>query len=244
MDPATWRSLRWLVALAVGLLLVVVIVPMAFNAVTRSVTFGGFNASSGDDEEEEAQPDGEAAGNQPAVGDVPSGPVEDGSTTVHADFLVREGTVRQRSAERLSIREDGDAIVVVVDLIDGAAECVAAVHLEMELVEADPTELYVYAADVGRVDELQDGDDLGDPRRGDDAPPAAVTDGTPGWLRWDLTERYATWVQDGGLSRDRPLALLVAPPEAAMVRFASSDAVEDRRPRLKWQGAPGCGESS
>lgn len=235
MNPDTWRSLRWLVALGACALVVVVSVPLAFDAITNSVVFG--------DGEEEEELDGEEAASDGPVtepsGEVPTGPVSAGEAVAEADAVVTGDTVTQASDEELLIEGDGDAMVAVFPLIDGSAECVASAELQVAVTEAEQTELAVYAGRAGV--ELSDDAEVGDPRRDDTVHSLALTDGTPGRLAWDVTELYRSWAAGELAAAGSPFTVVIAPPDApAMVTLASSES--DDQPSLSWDGEPGCGE--
>lgn len=235
MSPATWRSLRWLVALAVCALIVVLTIPLAFDAVMRSVEFGEGGAEAEEEEEEEAVEEGDG-------GAVPSGPVADGSTTAVADFAVRDGIVRQAADPELSMAEDGDAIVIAFPLIDGDPDCVEAAHLHLELLESEPADLAVYASDIANPGGRENGDEVGDPRRDDEAWWITVSDGNPGRLLWDITDLYKAWALAELAPAGSPFTIVVAPPEeAAALLVASTERQARQAPTLTWQGMPDCG---
>lgn len=230
MSPATWRSVRWLVVLALAALIVVITVPMAFNAILHSVEFGG-ELEAGDDDDETQDP---------GVGEVPAGPVEDGTATAQADFAVRDGTVRQSTAEQLSLEDDGDAIVLAFPLIDGNPECVATAQLQVEVLDAQPTELHVYASDVANPAEVEDGDEVGDPRRDDERRSTAVSDGSSGRLVWDVTELYQAWALGDLAPPGSRLTVVIRPPEPVSIRMAAAEGDDDEAPTLAWEGVPDC----
>lgn len=243
MKPEVWRSLRWVVAFGACALVVVVGVPMAINAVTSSIVVGG----DADDVEEadgsSAEEGAPASDEEPPAGGVPTGPVTDGEAEPDADLGVRDGTVQQASARALSLTDDSDVLVLLFPLIEGDPGCVASAALELSLLEADRTEVAVYAGDV--EEGVDDGDEVGDPRRDDTVHALALTDGTPGRLRWDVTDLYRSWASGQLASPGAPFAVVVAVHGApADVTFASSESDEADAPALVWAGEPGCGGSA
>lgn len=240
MRPEVWRQLRWVVAFGACALIVVVGVPMAIDAVTNSIVVAG---DEGDDDldatGEEATPAPDGA--EPAA-TVPTGPVSDGDAEPDADFAVRAGTVRQASTPVLSLSDDTDVVLLVFPLIEGDPACVGSAVLELSLREADRTEVAVYA---GALHEgLEDGEEVSDARRDDTVHALALTDGSPGRLRWDVTDLYRSWASGELASPGTPFAAAVAVHGApADVLFTSSDS-DDDAPALVWEGESGCGGSS
>lgn len=242
MNAQLWRTVRWLVALGVCLLVVVIAVPLAIDALTASLVFGD-----GDDEEgEEADTpssDGEGGDSTEPPGEAPTGPVTDGDSAPEADFVVRDGVVQQSSADSLSLRQEGDVVVAVFPLVQGDPSCVALAELEMQLEQADPTELGIYASSVHAP--LVDGDEVDDPRLDGTVRALAFTDGTPGRLRWDVTDLYRAWASGDLAPAGTPFAVAITPPETAPdVTFSSAEAASSDAPALVWEGTAGCGQES
>lgn len=237
MNPQTWRSMRWLVALGACTLVVVVSVPLAFDALTKSVVFGdGDGDGDGEREGEEAASDGTVT--EP-TGQVPVGAVSDGEAVAETDVVVAGGTVTRETDDELAIEDEGDAVVIVFPLIDGSADCVAGAELQVAVVEAQETELAVYAGQAAI--ELADDAEVGDPRRDSTVHSLALTDGTPGRLRWDVTDLYRAWAAGELAAAGAAFTVVIAPPDdAAAVTFAASES--DEGPSLSWDGEAGCGE--
>lgn len=219
MESSVWRLLRWVIALGLCALVVVFGVPLAIDAVTRSVVIG-----------EDAGEEEEAAG--------PSGPVSDGEAEPEADFTVRDGAVGPMSRTELALRDDGHLAVLRFPLIDGAPECVASAELQMSLLEAERTDLAVYA---GQLRTFEEGDEVGDPRQNDRVRAWAVTDGSLGRLRWDVTDFYRDWASGNLAPRGIPFVAVVGAADPATVVFASRESDEADAPSLVWEGVPDCG---
>lgn len=233
MNPQTWRSLRWLVALGACVLVVVVSVPLTFDAITNSIVFG--------DGEEELEGEEEASVDTTPepTGEVPTGAVSDGEAVAEADVVVAGGAVTQASEEALVIENDGDAVVVVFPLINGSADCVAGAELQLAVLEAQQTELAVYAGKAAL--DLSDDTEVGDPRRDETVHSLALTDGTPGRLSWAVTDLYRAWAAGDLAAAGTSFTVVVAAPDAAaQVTFAASES--DEGPTLTWVGEAGCGE--
>lgn len=238
MSPHVWRTARWFLAIGVSLLVVVVAVPLAIDSLSASLVFG-----EGDDPDAEEEPPADAGDGAPegTPGQVPTGSVTDGEAPPEADFVVRGGVVRQSSSETLGIRDMGDAVVALFPLIDGAPACVALAELELTLEAADATEVVVYASSVRAP--LGNGDEVDDARLDTTPRALAVTDGTPGRLRWDVTDVYRAWASGELAPPGTPFAIVVAPPVAeavAQLTFSSSEAGPPDAPALLWEGDPEC----
>lgn len=243
MDARMWQAARWFVALGVCVLVVLVAFPLAIDALSASLVFGG----DGDPDEVAVAPEEDGStpeedGSTPAepAGEVPSGQVTDGDSAPDADFAIVSGVVRQAATNRLTIGEAGDVVVVVFPLVDGDPGCVALAELEIQLEEADPTEIAVYASSVHTP--LANGDEVDDPLLDETVRALAVTDGTPGRLRWDVTDVYRSWAAGELAPPGTPFAVAIAPPEdPADLTFSAREAGVRTAPALVWEGESGCG---
>lgn len=234
MAPEMWRSVRWLVALGACLLVVVVSVPLAVDAVTSSIVIGG----EADDAAEEDGDDG--GGEQPAgpAPGPPTGPVTAGEAPAELDVVVVDGTVSQADTQELVLDAEGAMALVAFPRIEGDPACVALAELELALTASDPTELAVYAATLPA--ELEDGVEVGDPRTDAEVRALAVTDGTPGRLLWGVTDLYRAWGAGEFGTVGSTFAVVVAPPTGnPAVSLGASES--DDGPSLSWQGEEGCG---
>lgn len=230
MGASAWRAVRWLVALGLCALLVVLAVPAAINALRSSV------------EIEEPEPRAADPGDALEPSD-PTGPVGDGGAAADTDLAVHDGTVRQGDAARIEVTGNAadSGIVASFDLVDGDPSCVASLELAVDVVEATPGELAVYPSGVTDTDELADGETV-EGLTLDESPRAlALSDGRPGRLVWDLTELYQQWTQDL-TPPGTDLAVVIRPrQESQRVRVASVESEESAGPRLAWTGEQGCG---
>ncbi|MDP8971056.1 MAG: hypothetical protein M3N52_11285 [Actinomycetota bacterium] len=175
------------------------------------------------------------------------GPVQDGSATPLADLAVAGGAVTQAASPRLTIGGDagGDSLHLAFATIPGNPGCLASVSLEMTVLEATPTELGAYPSALRDLDRLGADAEVPQPAVAEGRPRAlAFTDGTPGRLRWSLTDLYAAWVRGELAAAGTPLVVAIAPTEAdpsAAVALAAAEAGGAAAPRLVWTGTPGCG---
>lgn len=240
MDARLWQTARWFVALGASVLVVLVAVPLALDALSASLVFGDGDDEAGDPDVGPPVDDGSTPA-EPA-GQVPTGPVADGESPPDADLVVRDGVVRQAATNRLMLGEAGDVAVTVFPLVEGDPGCVAVVELEMQLEEADATEVAVYASSVHTIP--TDGDEI-DPLLDGTVRALAFTDGTPGRLRWDVTEVYRAWATGQLAPAGTPFAVVVAPPEEpAELTFYAREAGARTAPALVWEGEAGCGGDS
>lgn len=235
MSAQVWRTARWFVALGLCALVVMVAVPMTIDALSGSLVFD-------DAEDDEGQPlDGGDADPAEPVGEVPTGPVEDGSAHATADFVLQEGVVDQAASPSLAISQAGDVVVTIFPLIEGDPECVSTAQLELHLQEGDPTELGVYAASIHVP--LDDGAAVDDPRADQQLRAIAVTDGSPGRLLWDVSLAYRAWAAGELAPAGTSFALAIIPQEGtAALTFASVEGGAGQAPTLRWEGEPGCGD--
>lgn len=237
MEPQVWHWLRWLIALAVCAVVVVVSVPLAINSLTRSLVLGDAVGNGSDEEADGQAPSGSGDGQA----QVPTGPVDDGDAPADTDFAVVDGVVAQ-SADSEIVISGGDSLVVAFPLIDGDPACVAGAELALQLEEADPTEVGVYAAALYAAP--ADGDEVGQVRRDDTVHAVALTDGTPGRLRWDVTDLYRAWASAELAPPGTSFTVvLVAHDAAATVTFASAESGE-AGPSLEWEGQTDCGDQA
>lgn len=224
--------MRWVIALGLGALLVVLAVPAAIDALRSSVQI---HEQDGD----AAQADGSATSDQAD----PTGPVRNGAAAAKTDFAVRGGTVGQSDAARLELvgAAADSGIVAGFDLVDGDPACVSSLELAIDVVEASPGELDVFASGISDVDELADGDTVEQLTLGDEPRSVAVSDGTPGRMSWDLTELYGRWTQDL-TPPGTDLAVVIRPRrDGQRVHVASVESDDSAGPRLAWTGEEGCG---
>lgn len=228
MSASAWRALRWLIALGLCVLLVLIAVPAAFDAFRSSIEIR--------DQKRQA----ESADMPEPSG--PSGPVRDGGAAAKTDFAVHGGTVRQSDAARLTASGTApdSGVVAGFDLIDGAPACVASLEFAVDVVEASAGELGVYPAAITDVHALADGDTVEQLALSEDAHAVAISDGTPGRLSWDLTDLYTQWTQEL-TPPGTDLAVVIRPEnEGQEVRIASTESDDSAGPRLRWTGEAGC----
>lgn len=228
MSASAWRALRWLIALGLCVLLVLVAVPAAFDAIRSSVEI--------QDQERQAEgPDGPRPSS-------PSGPVRDGGAAAKADFAVRGGTVRDGDAARLTVSGNAadSGLVAGFDLIDGSPACVASVELAVDVVEASSGELAVYPAAITDTEAVADGDTVEEVVLSEDPRAVAVSDGTPGRLSWDVSDLYTQWT--GQLTPPgTDLAVVIRPRGGDQeLRVASVESDDSAGPRLGWTGEDDC----
>jgi hypothetical protein len=237
-----WAAVRWLLALSAMALVAFFSGTLAVDQLRGAVVLGD-GADADEVQDEPTATITTAAG----------GPVEDGSAPASADFSASGGIVDEVGATSLTVgAEPGDLVYVQFPLIPGDLTCLATVSLELEVELATPTELGVYPSGVFNAETVTDGATLPEPTVLADAPRAiAFTDGSPGRLRWDVTELYRAWASGesftptgAGVLDGTPFVVAVQPTVAddpdRQVRLAASEAGA-AGPSLTWTGVPGCG---
>lgn len=228
MSASAWRALRWLIALGLCVLLVLIAVPAAFDAIRSSVEI--------EDQERQAE---SADVPQPSS---PSGPVRDGGAAAKTDFAVHGGIVRESDAARLTVNGNaaGSGLVAGFDLIDGTPACVASLEFAVDVVEASSGELGVYPAAISDVEAVAEGDTVEPVVRSEQPHATAVSDGAPGRVSWDLTDLYAQWTQEL-TPPGTDLAVVIRPQGGDQeLRVASVESEDSAGPRLAWTGEDGC----
>lgn len=249
MEPAP-GAMRWL-----GAILGLVIVAFVSLLLLRDAL--GDLLAVAPPQQRDPDPDEVDAG--PPVEPTAGGPVQDGSVTPLADVAVARGVVTQTDADRLQL--DGATAAASLHLqfaaIPGNPGCIAKVDLELTVIEATPAELAAYPSGLADLQSLAPGAPVPQALPADQRPGAlAFTDGTPGRLRWNITDLYAGWVRgepapagtpgagDGAQAQGTGLVVAIAPTvadAATRVTFASGEAGQPAAPALVWTGAPGCG---
>jgi len=170
-----------------------------------------------------------------------------------ADFFLAADSVQDRSGETLVLGPAGtDAVILDFALIPGTPSCVASAEVSLAVESADTTtELGLYPSGLFNANDLSEGSPLPGPARLVEQPAALqLTDGSPGRLRWDVTDLYQQWASgqefSGGegapVGSDFVVAIAgtAGANPARRVEFTSSDAGSDG-PMLTWTGRPGCG---
>lgn len=228
--------LRWTLA-------IVVLGGIAWYAVPAALEAAQGSISIADEESELAAPTPSAS---PAI---TGGPVEASTEEPVADATVVAGTIADLDSETLVIGPGQvDAVAVAFPQVEGDPRCVESATLLMWVEEGSEAELLVYpsgitdlaSASLGPIEEL----------RLDPAPQAvAVTDGSPGQLRWDVSNMYRTWAlgqpfTTGGVAPEgAPFTVVVKPKvEAEPGREVVFGSVESGSPpTLEITGVEGCG---
>lgn len=233
IDNRTWVLLRWPLAILLMVLVVWFTIPQLLDALAGTV---------------EISPDVPASSPGAAAPAAGAEPVEDGAARAVADVSVVDGTVALPDDETLVLGEEPrDTVLVAFPLIPGDAACVARVLLELTVLQASPAELGVWPSTVTDIDELTPGERA--PREllvGSRPAGRALTDGSPGRLRWDVTAAYSQWVSDDLAPQGTPLVLGIRATDIASddpgVVFAALESGAAGAPTLTWTGEEGCGQ--
>lgn len=237
MHPATRAGLRWVGALVGLAVLVALTIPAAVDAFRDSVVLGSAGAD---------DPAPQARGGRGGTGPRSGTPVQDGSSQPAADFVVRVGQVDDLGETTMAVGSDAqDAFVLAFDRIRGDVDCLGTVTLEAQVIEATPAEITVRPGSLFRAKDVEQGEDVDDPVLREEPGVLAITDGTPGFLSWDVTEVYREAVVGEGVPERVPAVLVLQPrsPDggSAAVRFAGVEAGEEDAARLRWTGVENCG---
>jgi hypothetical protein len=233
MSEGMIQAVKWLVAIVVLGLVMVVTARWGLRELQSAVRIDASPAQEAVDELEEE----------------PAAPLETGVASAVGAFTVTAGTVTEHGGETLNLSGgSGELVVTGFDPVAADAACLNRAALEVHLNEVvgAPTNIEVTAAAVPDVREIAADQDLGGIPVRLDTPsaPVAITDGSPGWLRWDVTPLYLQAAQ--GAPEGGSLAFAVGltalePPELSAT-FAGMADPEGRVPRLEWEALAGCAE--
>jgi hypothetical protein len=227
MHPAAVTALRWIGSLIGLVLLVMFAVPQAVRDLRAGIQFNG---------DPQASEAADAAGG--------GGPVADGQAGPAADYGVTGTTAKESGARIVTVTQPGEHMVVAFERITGDPACLSRVQLEVQVLDATPTTLAVLPSATFEPAAVTDGGQVTLDPPVPSAPVLAVTDGTPGFLAWDVTGLYREYVTAPAVPATAPLVVTVgpsAPDPTQRLRFAASEAGPEDAPRLSWAGIPGCG---
>jgi hypothetical protein len=225
-----WAWVRWPLVVLAMMLTVALAVPAALRAISSSVLVDMGTSP-------------ETVEASPASGTL-SGPVTDGAAPPLADFVARNGTVAEaQTAEVVLADQPGSAVVMAFPLIPGDPACIGGVFVDLTIRQGTPTELGAYLATAWDAQSLLDGAPVPAQLLATDQPSSiAVTDGTPGRLRWDVTNAYRLFVTGGLAPPESPFVIGISAtsvPPGGGVRFAAAEAGPDG-PAVSWTAVPGC----
>lgn len=233
-EEGSGSALKWIVAV-VGLTVVVIMsAPAALQAIAGSVVL------------ERSEPPLPPL--PTAAASAPPEPVEDGAAVASVDFMVAQRVVQASQEPSVTVAGPDQALVAAFPLIEGSDECIASVLLEVSLTGTDGEgRIGVYPSGVFTPMALGDGDGA-IPQLTASPAAVAVTDGSLGRLRWDVTDLYLTWV-DGAAFGDIsipggvPFTIAVRGTDETptALTFATTEAGEQAAPAITWAGAPECG---
>lgn len=235
MEQGLGSALKWVVAVVALSLVVVLSAPAALQALVESVRL---------DRNEPELPEIPELAETAA----PATPVEDGSAAPSTDFLVADRVVEGRQDAQLTVAARDAAMVAAFPVIEGDEGCIDTVELELSLTETDGAgEIGVFPSGVFTPLQLVDGDGA-IPFLTQTPAALALTNGSLGRLRWDVTDLYRTWVRgsafgDITIPGGVPFTISITGVEDDGDRFtfAASEAGEAQAPALVWTGAADCG---
>lgn len=236
LPPWAVSALKWAGALLALLLLFNYAVPKAWDQLQ-----GAVSVDTGDDDEGDDLPAADAASTEPDA-------LEEGEIIASTDIATRNGTIRGRTAEMITLGADeAEQLLLGFEPVPSDPACLTQVLLEVLLQEsASDTALLVRPATLSNIAELEDGQAL---------PPDAVIEGsTParaqaaggsaGWLRWDITGPYL--LSHRTAPPEGPIVLSVSHPEdddpERAVVLATTDGPEETHARLHWTAVEECSD--
>ena len=240
-----WTFVRWPVAIVVMLGIVAYAAPRARDAIGGMIDFGFEEGSifdpDGADATEEATtvPGSE----DPAVAELPTGPVEDGSAQPTADFGLSGGTADAVDAPEIAIGSQEGAAVLAFAPIDGSPDCLATMTLGISVLEATQTEIGIFVAALSGVDAVATGEAVTGDVVTTDTPFAVALVADSGRLELDVSLAYRDFLTGSGASGE-PFVLSVVPTstleEGGGITFAASEQGAEAGPALTWTGIEGC----
>lgn len=229
-------TLKWVLTLLALALVVAVAVPRAWQELRGAVAidFGS---------------DVDAGPTETAPAASPP-PLEAGEERAVVDLAVREDTVVASEVPILELSADAaDQMIMGFPVLPTDTACLTSVTLEVWLHESTPTRVLVRPAQLADPDTYEDGDTLPADTiiTGTEHAPA-VTDGSPGWLRWNITGVYALAARSAADGQPAVLSL-IHPPDADEAErderrsvFGRVGADGDVAPRLSWAAIQGCAD--
>ena len=234
MEEGSGSALKWIVAVVALALVVLLSAPAALEALTGSIRF------------EDNEPELPTIPDQPAAPTLT--PVEDGTAVASTDFLAVDRIVQDMDADALTVQGPEQAMVAAFPLIEGDEECIGTVELEISLTATDNEgRIGVFPSGVFTPLLLADGDGA-IPSLTPGPAALAVTNGSLGRLRWDVTDLYRTWVRGsafGDITIPGGVPFTVAvhgvDGDGDSFTFATLESGEATAPAITWTGAPECG---
>jgi hypothetical protein len=178
-------------------------------------------------------------------------PVVNGEAPSQADFALIDDTVGFLASDGMVIGPGpADGLVLSFPLIAGDPNCVQTARIELPVRDATPAQLALYPSAIPDPTVLTEGAEVAEPITIPlTAPPIANTEATPGLLAWDVGQLYRTWATGGsfdgtpGPAEATAFTVVVRPNDGGApgrsIAVASTES-PDAKPRLIWEGAPGC----
>jgi hypothetical protein len=189
----------------------------------------------------------------------PSGPegggaVTNGEAFPEVDFSLVNNVVGFYATDGMEIGPGPlDGLVLSFPLIPGDPNCVQTARVEIPIRAATPAQLALYPSAIPDLAALGEGVPTGDavsiPLS---TPPLTDTAANPAALVWDVGQLYRTWAMAGDFegtpapTDPSAFTVVIRPNDQGvsgrLIAVASSESA-DPRPRLIWEGTPGCGSS-
>jgi hypothetical protein len=231
MSELARSALKWTAAVVVLVLIVMFAAPRAIDELRQAIQL-----DTGDDPDE--LPEVAPESTEPPA-------IESGQVIADADLADRNGTIEQVSTETITLGTDaGSQMLVGFTPVPADTACLTEVILEALLLEATPTEILVRPAQVRNVEALTPGGAMpGDTIIGGTEPAIALTDGSTGWLQWNVTGQYTLAAREA--TGDLVMLSIVLPPSDAEedereIVLGSAEGGEESAARLRWSAVEGC----
>jgi hypothetical protein len=223
--------LKWTAAIVALVAVVAYSAPRALEELRGAVAI-----DMGEDDEEPEMDDME----------VPTPEVQSGQIRASFDLSERNGTIQQVTTEQVVLGDgQGQQMLVAFEPVPADTACITSVVLEVLVHETVPVDLDVRAAQHLDVTALSSGEPLEpDTVIEGVSPVRAISDGSPGWLRWEIAEIYTL------AAREAPSDLVVlavatdhgeAEGEPGATVLGAVEGGEEQAALITWEAVVGCG---
>jgi hypothetical protein len=231
IPPWMLSTMRWTAAIVGLVLLVSFTTPRVIGHLQQSISL---NAATTDDD----LPDAEDADTEPDA-------VVEDVVLAGTDVATRNGTVEGGTAPAITLAGDGfEQMIIGFDAIPQDTACLIEVTLEAFMAETTGAEVHVLPGILQDISALEEGQALQSNAVIENSAPsrAYASEGTSGWLRWDVTSEYRLAARSArqGASVVLVLRHFEDDEEAgAITVFGTTDHPEDWAPRLRWSAVSG-----
>jgi hypothetical protein len=232
MSEGAQNALKWLAAVVVLGLVVLVTARMAWTQLQRSVTFD--TAPAAPDEDPDEQPAAPA--------------IDTGIGIAAADLATAGGVVAQATAPLITLAPGtSDQVLVGILPVTPDPACITLARFEAFVadIQGAPTDLMVLPAVLPGITEAVDEQPLeDDPVLLESVPVSATAEAPEQWLSWDVTSVYVQAARRSGAGEPVVLAIRLADPNApdVAVEIGALDHPDDLTARLHWEAVANCAD--